>query len=87
MSDMNLTPPLGLHDLDWFVVMSKLSGRTPDENAGSVISYYVRRNKDAYKEILNHTAARLGLTAEECFAQLSNGETLESLKAKNAPEA
>lgn len=86
MSNLNLTPNLGIHDEEWFTVMSQLSGRTLNENAGSVIGFYVRRNKDAYKEILEHTAQRLGLTPDELFEQLAQGKTLESLQPKNAPD-
>lgn len=84
MSD--LTPNLGIHDKEWFEVMSKLRGGTVEENLRSVISFYVRRNKDAYKEILEHTAQRLGLTSDELFSQLANGATLESLQRQNAPD-
>jgi hypothetical protein len=81
-----LTPNLGIHDKEWFEVMSKLRGGTVEENLRSVVSFYVRRNKDAYKEILDHTANRLGFTPDELFEQLANGATLESLQPKNAPD-
>lgn len=85
MTDLKLTPNLGIHDQEWFTVMSKLSGRTLDENTGSVIGFYVRRNKEAYKEILEHTALRLGLTSDDLFEQLVNEATLESVQNQNAP--
>jgi hypothetical protein len=67
---------LGDHDRDWFIVMSRLGDRSIRANLSSVVGYYVRRRKSEYEAILDYTARKYGLTPEECFKKLLNGEDL-----------
>lgn len=67
---------MGDHDHDWFVVMSRLGGRSIRANVTSVLGYYVRRRKEEYKEILKYTAQKYGLTEDECFKRVLNEEDL-----------
>jgi hypothetical protein len=77
MARLNLgSIDLGDHDLDWFVVMSKLGGRSTRANLSSVVGCYVRRKKDEYKLILTYTARKYGLTEDECFHKLLKDEPL-----------
>ncbi|MGB5968172.1 MAG: hypothetical protein WBG70_07550 [Spirulinaceae cyanobacterium] len=82
MADLSLGGvPMGDHDRDWFVVMSKLGGRSLRANASSVLGYYVRRRKEEYQEMLAYTSRKYGLTEDECFRRLLRGEDLgEPLK-------
>ena len=73
------TVPLGDHDQDWFVVMTKLANKSLRANVANVLSFYVRRRKEEYREILEYTAKKYGITPEECFERLKNGEDLDSL--------
>lgn len=77
MARLNLgSIDLGDHDRDWFVVMSKLGGRSTRANLSSVVGYYVRRRKAEYQEILSYTARKYGLTEDECFQKLLKDEPL-----------
>jgi len=67
---------LGDFDRDWFVVMSRLGGKSTRSNVSSVLAFYVRRRLNEYKEILGYTARKHGLTEEECFALLLKDEAL-----------
>ncbi|NMG09763.1 hypothetical protein [Brasilonema sp. UFV-L1] len=67
---------LGDHDRDWFIVMSRLGGRSIRANLSSVVGYYVRRRKQEYQEILEYTARKYGLTVDECFQRLLKDEDL-----------
>jgi hypothetical protein len=67
---------LGDHDSDWFLVMSRLGGRSVRANLSSVVAFYVRRRKAEYEGILNYTARRYGLTTDACFQRLLKGEDL-----------
>jgi hypothetical protein len=69
---------LGDHDRDWFIVMSRLGGRSIRANLSSVVGYYVRRRKQEYEEILGYTARKYGLTTDECFQRLLRDESLGS---------
>ncbi|NER45840.1 MAG: hypothetical protein F6J92_03965 [Symploca sp. SIO1A3] len=88
MARLNLgSIDLGDHDRDWFVVMSKLGGRSTRANLSSVVGYYVRRRKEEYKDILTYTARKYGLTEEECFQRLLKGDDLgEALEGFSEPE-
>ena len=77
MADLNVgSVPLGDHDRDWFVVMSKLGSRSIRANLSSVMGFYVRRRKKEYEEILRYTASKYGLTPSECFKRILNDEDL-----------
>lgn len=77
MPDLNIgSISLGEHDRDWFMVMSKLSGRSLRANASNIIECYVRQRKDNYQELLAYTARKYGLTTDECFEKLLRGEEL-----------
>ncbi|NER95076.1 MAG: hypothetical protein F6J86_14770 [Symploca sp. SIO1B1] len=77
MARLNLgSIDLGDHDQDWFVVMSKLRGRSTRANLSSVVGHYVRRHKEEYREILTYTARKYGLTEKECFQRLLKGDDL-----------
>ena len=73
------TIPLGDHNLDWFVVMTKLANKSLRANVANVIASYVHERKEEYKVILEYTAEKYGITPEECFERLKNGEDLDSL--------
>lgn len=68
--------PLGDHDADWFRVMSAASNSSLRVKAASVIGYFVRRRKDEYREIIQYTANKYGISFDECFNKLKNGEDL-----------
>lgn len=68
--------PLGDHDADWFRVMSAASNSSLRVKAASVIGYFVRRRKDEYREIIQYTANKHGLSFDDCFNKLKNGEDL-----------
>lgn len=67
---------LGDHDRDWFIVMSRLGGRSIRANLSSVVGFYVRRRKEEYETILSYTAKKYGLTPDECFQRLLKDEDL-----------
>jgi hypothetical protein len=67
---------LGDFDRDWFIVMSRLGGKSIRSNASSVLGFYVRRRLNEYKEMLGYTARKHGLTEEECFALLLKDQEL-----------
>ena len=67
---------LGDFDKDWFIVMSRLGGKSIRSNASSVLGFYVRRRLNEYKEMLGYTARKHGLTEEECFNLLLKDEPL-----------
>jgi hypothetical protein len=69
---------LGDHDRDWFIVMSRLGGRSIRANLSSVVGFYVRRRKEEYAEILEYTSKKYGMTRDECFQRLLKGEDLGS---------
>lgn len=68
--------PLGEHDADWFKVMTAVSNSSLRVKVASVVSYYVRRRKPEYIEIVQYTANKHGLTFDECFHRLLKGESL-----------
>ncbi len=63
-------------DKDWFLVASKLMERSVRANLASVTSFYIRRNIDAYRELLAYTARKRGITEDECFDLLLKNEPL-----------
>ena len=68
--------PLGDHDADWFKVMAAASNSSLRVKAASVIGYFVRRRKEEYREIIQYTANKYGISFDECFNKLKNGESL-----------
>jgi len=68
--------PLGDHDADWFRAMSGASNSSLRVKAASVLSYFIRRRKDEYREIIQYTANKYGLSFSECFNKLKEGEDL-----------
>ena len=67
---------LGDHDVDWFKVMSAVTHQSVRSKAGSILGYYVRKRKEEYREIIQYTANKYGLSFDECFNKLKNGEPL-----------
>ena len=67
--------PLGDHDADWFKVMAAASNSSLRVKAASVIGYFVRRRKEEYREIIQYTANKYGISFDECFNKLKNGES------------
>ncbi len=67
---------LGDYDRDWFVVMSKLDGKSTRANVSSVLGRYVKQNRADYQLMLDYTARKHGLTTDECFRRLLNDEDL-----------
>lgn len=61
---------LGDYDKDWFIVASKLMGRSVRANLASVTSFYVRRRVSEFKELLAYTAKKHGISEDECFELL-----------------
>ena len=76
MPTINTSIDLGDHDRDWFIVMCKLGNRSIRANISAVLTYYVRRRKSEYQEVLAYTARKYGLTEDECFQRLLKGESL-----------
>lgn len=74
-----LTPgsiPMGDHDADWLKVMAAATDSSMRVKIASVLGYYVRRRKAEYIEIVSYIAAKHGLSFDECFHRLKNGEDL-----------
>jgi hypothetical protein len=77
MARLNLgSVELGDFDRDWFIVMSRLGGKSTRANASSVIGFYVRRRIDQYREMLTYTARKYGITEDEVFHRLLNDQEL-----------
>lgn len=70
------TVPLNDHDADWLTVMANASETSLRQKVASVLSYYVRRRKDQYVQMVQYLADKHGLTFEECFHKLRRGEDL-----------
>ncbi|MCC5611084.1 hypothetical protein LC612_31115 [Nostoc sp. CHAB 5834] len=63
-------------DKDWFIVSSNLMERSVRANLASVVTFYIRRNIEAHKELLAYAARKHGITEDECFKRLLAGEKL-----------
>ena len=72
---------LGEADLDEFMVMCKLSGKSIRAKLATVLMYYMARKRKEYREKLAYTAAKHGLTPEETFKRLLNDEDLGEVVA------
>lgn len=68
--------PLGEHDADWMRVMAAASNSSLRVKVASICGYFVRRRKGEYIEIVNYIAAKYGLSFDEAFHKLKNGEDL-----------
>ncbi|MHC0068439.1 hypothetical protein ACWATR_37180 [Nostoc sp. UIC 10890] len=67
---------LGDFDRDWFIVASKLLGRSVRANLASVTAFYIRRRTQEFKELLAYTAKKHGISEDECFQILLSGKEL-----------
>ena len=77
MPEINIgSVSLSDHDRDWYLFGCKVNERSIRANTASVLAYYVRRRKTEYEEILQYTARKYGLTEEECFRRVIEGESL-----------
>ncbi len=77
MPDLNIgSIPLGEHDQDWLIVMSKLGNKSLRAQTASVVRYYLNHRKAEYQEMLEYTARKYGISNGECFHRLLKGEEL-----------
>ncbi|MFK0735702.1 MAG: hypothetical protein ACIWVG_31995 [Gloeotrichia echinulata HAB0833] len=67
--------PLSEHDLDWFKVMTNMAERSVRANLGSVVTTFVSKWKDSYREKIEYEANKYGLTFDEVFAIYRDSST------------
>lgn len=67
---------LGDFERDWFIVMARLGGVSIRSHLSSVVSFYIGCKLPDFKEMLEYTSTKYGLTQDECFRRLLNDEPL-----------
>jgi hypothetical protein len=71
--------PLGQYDLDHFLVMTRLARGSIRANVGSILTNYVRRKWGEYENILWYTAEKGGISKDECYKRLLEGESVAQI--------